>query len=101
MAVLTEALSVILRSRAVRGVQAGKLRRVLEGVPDRTICSDHHRVRVGFTAHQDARAYLQQMGFLLRRKHAVTSAASTGRADTRCAGPQHNGVRARRAPRHG
>jgi|GEM_PF-185339 len=70
MAVLIEAISVIVRRAAVEKRFPGGWQGFLRQVPNRTLCSDHDFARVGFMSPADVEAYISTLeaGGLVFRK---------------------------------
>ena len=75
MAVLIEAISVVIRTEALLKKYPGGWNAFLTIVPNKTICSDNELTRVGFMTPQDVGAFinkLQQAGLeFLRSENAV------------------------------
>ncbi len=61
MAVLVEAISVIIRRDAINARFSGGWRAFLEAAPNSTLCSDEHLTRVGFMSPADALVFIKQM----------------------------------------
>lgn len=61
MAVLVEALSVIVRRDAIDSRFQGGWRRFVDAVPNATICSDEHLARIGFMAPADVEAFVRYL----------------------------------------
>jgi hypothetical protein len=58
LAVLSEALSVVVRLEAIEQSFTGGWNSFVRGVPNRTLCSDGVFVRVGFVTPEDADSYV-------------------------------------------
>jgi hypothetical protein len=70
MAVLIEAISVVISRAAVDARYAGGPDAFLKAIPNRTFCNDEHLMRVGFMDSGDANAYvaaLQAAGLVYLR----------------------------------
>jgi len=70
MAVLVEAISVIVRREAVEARFVGGIPEFLRAVPNRTACNDNDLIRVGFMDTSDADAYVTSLvaaGLVFRR----------------------------------
>jgi len=61
MAVLVEAISVIVRRDAIAARFAGGWRQFLTIVPNSTLCSDEDLVRVGFMSPPDVEAFVRRL----------------------------------------
>ena len=61
MAVLVEAISVILRRDAINAQFAGGWHQFLAIVPNRTLCFDEDLVRVGFMSPPDIEAFVSRL----------------------------------------
>jgi hypothetical protein len=78
MAVLVEAISVVVRRDAVEARFAGGMPAFLQKIPNRTACNDSHLVRVGFMDTRDADAYvgsLESAGLTFRRDDVTVDLA--------------------------
>jgi hypothetical protein len=76
MAVLVEALSVVVRKDAVARYLAGGEARFLELVPNRTLCVDDGLYRVGFLSPQETATFtgaLQEAGLVFLNEQAVAT----------------------------
>jgi hypothetical protein len=58
MAVLVEAISVIVRLQAIASRYEGGWTSFIEDVPNRSLCSDNELVRVGFMIPDDCKAFV-------------------------------------------
>jgi len=61
MAVLVEAISVIVRREAIAERFSGGWQRFLAIVPNRTLCSDENLARVGFMSPPDVAAFISRL----------------------------------------
>jgi hypothetical protein len=61
MAVLIEAISVVMRGDAVLGAFGGDWEAFARSVPNRTLCADGDLARVGFMSPQDAERYVKSL----------------------------------------
>jgi hypothetical protein len=61
MAVLVEAISVIIRADAIASRHPGGWPAFRDDVPNGTLCADEEIVRVGFMAPLDVEGYVQQL----------------------------------------
>jgi hypothetical protein len=61
MAVLVEAISVIIRADAIEASYAGGLDAFEASIPNETACSDGDLVRVGFMTPADVQAYVGEL----------------------------------------
>ena len=61
MAVLVEAVSVIIRADALLAAYKGDWDAFKETAPNETMCADGELVRVGFMSPQDVEAYVKQL----------------------------------------
>lgn len=61
MAVLVEAISVIVRRDAINQRFAGGWEAFVECVPNATLCYDADLARVGFMARADAQAFIHRL----------------------------------------
>lgn len=61
MAVLIEAVSVVVRRAAVEARYAGGMQAFGKSIPNRAACGDRHLLRVGFMATRDAEAYVESL----------------------------------------
>lgn len=61
MAVLVEAISVIVRRDAINKRLAGSWRGFLNAVPNSTLCADDDLARVGFMSPQDVEAFIRHL----------------------------------------
>lgn len=61
MAVLVEAISVIVRRNAITERFSGGWRRFIATVPNSTLCSDEGLARVGFMSPPDVEAYVSRL----------------------------------------
>jgi len=67
MAVLVEAISVIVRKDAIERKYAGGWNAFVEAVPNATLCADDDIARIGFMSPEDVEAFerrLQRHGFV-------------------------------------
>ena len=70
MAVLIEAISVVIRVEAIHSRYPGGWQSFSKVVPNNTLCSDNDLARVGFMTPEDARAFterLEQIGIVFLR----------------------------------
>jgi len=70
MAVLIEAISVVVRRKAIEQRHPGGWQGFLRRVPNRTLCTDGTFVRVGFMSPNDVQAYastLEECGLVFRK----------------------------------
>jgi tetratricopeptide (TPR) repeat protein len=74
MAVLIEAISVVVRREAVEARFAGGMPALLRTIPNQTACGDADLIRVGFMDTSDADAYVDalQAGGLMYRRDDTT-----------------------------
>ena len=61
MAVLVEAISVIVRRDAIDRRFSGGWREFLNAVPNNTFCADEDLARVGFMTPQDVEAFVRRL----------------------------------------
>ena len=61
MAVLVEAISVIVRRDAIDSRFPGGWRRFVDAIPNATLCSDEHLARIGFMAPSDVEAFVRDL----------------------------------------
>jgi len=61
MAVLVEAISVVIRSDKLLAAFAGDWGRFKQTVPNATLCADGELVRVGFMTPEDAEQYVKKL----------------------------------------
>jgi len=61
MAVLVEAISVVIKLEAIKDRYPGGFAAFKEIVPNQTLCWDDHIVRVGFMAPQDANEFVEAL----------------------------------------
>lgn len=61
MSVLIEAISVVVKKRAIEDRFPGGMAKFVETVPNRTCCVDDHLVRVGFMAPHDVHDFVGQL----------------------------------------
>lgn len=61
MAILIEAISVVVRINALHRNYEGGRRAFEENAPNKTLCSDDEIARVGFMAPADARAFAEAL----------------------------------------
>ena len=61
MAVLVEAISVIVRRDAINAKFSGGWREFLSSVPNRTLCSDEELARVGFMSPPDIETFVRRL----------------------------------------
>jgi hypothetical protein len=69
MAVLVEAISVLVKAQAIVEKYPGGWEQFQQDVPNQTLCADGELVRVGFMAPDDAQRYvgfLESMGLVFR-----------------------------------
>src|SRR6267378_2691353 len=59
MAVLVEAISVIILRQSIDEKYTGGWRSFIDKVPNKTLCFDSHLARVGFMARQDVQEYVE------------------------------------------
>ena len=70
MAVLIEAISVVVRHEAIQQRHSGGWQGFLRRVPNRTLCTDGNFARVGFMSPKDVEAYastLEECGLVFRK----------------------------------
>lgn len=70
MAVLIEAISVVVRHQAIDQRYLGGWQEFLRRIPNRTLCTDGTFVRVGFMSPKDVRAYvstLEECGLVFQK----------------------------------
>src|SRR5262245_13398295 len=78
MAVLIEAISVVVRRDAVEARFSGAMAGFLRTIPNRTFCNDQDLFRVGFMNFSDADAYVASLeagGLTYRRNDATVDIA--------------------------
>lgn len=61
MAVLVEAISVVVRRAAIDARYAGGWRKFANTVPNNTLCTDGYLVRVGFMSPSDVDDFIQEL----------------------------------------
>lgn len=61
MAVLIEAVSVVVRRAAAEARYAGGMQAFARSIPNRATCADRHLLCVGFMATRDAEAYVESL----------------------------------------
>ena len=61
MAVLIEAISVVVRVSSIARLYEGGARAFAADVPNNSLCADGELVRVGFMSPADAQAYVEQL----------------------------------------
>jgi len=59
MAVMVEAISVVVRLSALKAKYPGGIVEYMHNVPNATFCADKHLTRVGFMANNDVANYVQ------------------------------------------
>jgi len=61
MAVLVEAVSVIIKASAIQEKYPGGWKKFKANLPNRTMCTDGELIRVGFMVPGDARAFVREL----------------------------------------
>ncbi len=61
MAVLVEAISVIVRRKSIEDKYPGGWQAFVEAVPNNTLCADDEIARVGFMTPQDVEGFVKQL----------------------------------------
>ncbi len=61
MAVLVEAISVVIKASSIAGRFPGGLENFAQHIPNRTLCADGEVVRVGFMDPADVKVYIEKL----------------------------------------